>query len=118
MKIPGPHHPITIAASGRRVRVRFNGVLVAESERALTLSESTYAPVFYIPRDDVRMDLLSRTSHATRCPYKGTAAYFTLRVGGRSSENAAWSYEAPYPAVAAIAGHLAFYPNRVDAIDA
>jgi uncharacterized protein (DUF427 family) len=117
MKIPGPDHPIAIAPSGHRVRVCFNGAVVADSERALTLRESTYAPVFYIPREDVRMDLLSRTSHASRCPYKGHASYFTLRVGARTSENAAWSYEDPYPAVAMIAGHLAFYQKRVDAID-
>ena len=63
------------------------------------------------------MALLARTAHKTHCPYKGDAAYYTIQVGGRAAENAVWTYEAPYPAVAAIKGHLAFYPERVDRIE-
>ena len=117
MKIPGPDHPISIAPHPHRVRVRFNHAVIADSWRALVLRESSYWPVFYIPRADIRMHLLAPTVHATHCPYKGDASYFSVRAGDRMSENAAWSYETPYEAVAAIAGHVAFYPERVDAIE-
>jgi uncharacterized protein (DUF427 family) len=117
MKIPGPDHPITIAPNGHRVRVMLGGTVIADSTRALTLQESTYKPVIYIPREDARMDLLARTAHSTHCPYKGEASYYTVRVGERISENAVWSYEQPYPAMTEIAGHLAFYSDRVDAIE-
>jgi uncharacterized protein (DUF427 family) len=117
MKVPGPDHPITIEPNPRRVRVTFNGRVVADTRRALTLREAGYAPVQYIPRADIDWGLFERTQHATYCPYKGDAAYFSLQVDGRASENAAWSYEAPYPAVAAIKEHLAFYPRRVEGIE-
>jgi uncharacterized protein (DUF427 family) len=117
MKRPDAHHPITVVPAGQRIRVSLNGVVVADSTRALTLQESTYKPVVYIPRADARMDLMTRSAHGTHCPYKGDASYYTVRVGDRVSDNAAWSYEAPYPAMAAIAGHLAFYPDRVDSIE-
>jgi uncharacterized protein (DUF427 family) len=95
----------------------FNGHTVADTTQALVMRETTYKPVFYIPREDADMTILERTSHSTHCPYKGDASYFSIRVGGRLSENAIWSYEQPFPAVDAIAGRLAFYPNRVDAIE-
>ena len=117
MKIPGPDHPITITPSGDRVRVMLNGRAVADTRRALVLQEASYKPVFYIPRADAEMTLLERTAHGTHCPYKGDASYYTIRVGDRVAENAIWSYEQPYPAMREIAGHLAFYPNRVDAIE-
>jgi uncharacterized protein (DUF427 family) len=117
MKSPGPDHPITIAPNPQRVRVTFGGVVIADSTRALTLRESTYKPVLYVPRADVRMDMLTRTAHSTRCPYKGAASYYTAQAGERVGNNVAWSYEDPYPAVAPIAGHLAFYPDRVDSIE-
>ncbi len=117
MKIPGPDHPIAIEPNPRRVRVTFNGRVVADTRRALTLREAGYAPAQYIPRADIDMALTERTAHATYCPYKGDASYFSLRVGDRVAENAAWSYEAPYPAVAAIGEHLAFYPSRVERIE-
>jgi uncharacterized protein (DUF427 family) len=117
VKLPGPDHPIEIAPHGKRVRIVFNGHAVADTTRALVLRETTYRPVFYIPREDARMELFIRTAHATHCPYKGDASYYSIRVGQRESANAAWSYETPFPAVAAIAGRLAFYPSRVDAIE-
>jgi uncharacterized protein (DUF427 family) len=117
MKTPGPDHPITIARNPQRVRVRFAGKIIAETANALTLQEARYPPVQYIPRADVRMDALSRTDHHTHCPYKGDASYFTISGDGRSAENAVWSYEQPYPAVAEIKEYLAFYPDRVDAIE-
>ncbi len=117
MKLPGPGHPITIEPNAKRVRVVFNGRIVADTRRALTLREASLRPVQYVPRADTDMELLVRSAHATHCPYKGDAAYYGLSVDGRTSENAAWTYEAPYPAVAAIKDHLAFYPNRVDQIE-
>lgn len=117
MKTPGPDHPITVAPSGRHVRVVFNGRVVADTARALELREASLPPVHYIPRSDIDMALLARTDHGTHCPYKGDAAYYSIVLDGRTAGNAAWSYEAPYPAVAAIKDHLAFYPDRVDAIE-
>ena len=117
MKTPGPDHPITIEPAAGRVTVRAGGAIVASSDRALVLREASYPPVLYIPRADVAMDRLQRTDHATHCPYKGDCAYFSVPDAGARGTNAAWSYEAPYPAVAAIAGYVAFYPDRVDAIE-
>jgi uncharacterized protein (DUF427 family) len=113
-KLPGPDHPIDIAPTKGRVIVKRRGVVIAESGKALTLKEASYPPVQYIPRADVRMDLLVRSAHSTHCPYKGDAAYYNLKDG---DENTVWSYEAPYAAVEVIAGHIAFYPNKVDSID-
>ncbi len=117
MKIPGPDHPITIEPNPRLVRVIFAGRVIAETRSALTLREASYPPVNYIPRRDAKMDLFQRTDHATHCPYKGDAAYYSLHADGRTAENAVWTYEQPYPSVSAIVGHLAFYPTRVDAIE-
>lgn len=117
MKIPGPDHPITVTPASNRVRVIFNGRVVADSARSLVLREASYPPVLYIPRDDAEMALFVRSDHGTHCPYKGDAGYFSLAVDGHRSENAVWTYESPYPAVAAIRGHLAFYPDRVDRIE-
>jgi uncharacterized protein (DUF427 family) len=118
MKIPGPDHPITITPSRERVRVTFNGRVVADTQRALVLQEASYKPVFYIPREDAQMALTAKTAHSTHCPYKGDATYYTIKADGREAENAIWSYEAPFPAMKEIAGLLAFYPNRVDKIEA
>lgn len=117
MKIPGPDHPITIEAAGARVRVTFERAVIADTERALKLQESTYPAVYYVPKEDVDMDRLEVTSHSTYCGYKGDAGYYTIGVGDRRSENAVWVYEEPYPAVKQIAGHLAFYDSRVDSIE-
>jgi uncharacterized protein (DUF427 family) len=117
VKIPDSSHPITIAPNPGRVVVTVAGKVVADTVRALTLRESSYPPVHYIPREDVDMTLLTRTDHATYCPYKGDCAYYSIPVGGERSANGVWTYEAPYDAVAAIKDHLAFYPSRVDAIE-
>ena len=117
MKLPGPDHPISIAPNSKRVRVTFAGRVIADTTRAVTLREASYKPVFYIPRADAEMSLLKATEHRTHCPYKGDATYFTIDAGGRSAENAVWSYEQPFPAMAGIKGYLAFYPNRVDTIE-
>jgi len=105
-----------IARSGKRVRVSFAGRLIADSTEALTLTEAGYPPRHYIPRADADMSALIPTDHHTYCPYKGEASYFTIDAGGRSAVNAVWSYEQPFPAVAAIEGRLAFYASKVDEI--
>jgi uncharacterized protein (DUF427 family) len=117
MKIPGPEHPITIETNPKRVVVKFAGKVVANSTHALTLKEASYPGVQYIPRADVDMTLLERTQHSTHCPYKGDASYYSLRAGDRRAENAVWTYEQPFDAMASIKDHVAFYPNRVDAIE-
>jgi uncharacterized protein (DUF427 family) len=116
-KQPGPDQSIAIQPTLDRVVVRFAGAVIADSTRALTLREAKYPPVQYIPRSDVTMELLAPTDRHTHCPYKGAASYFTITVGDRRAENAIWSYAEPFPAVAEIAGHLAFYPDRVDSIE-
>jgi uncharacterized protein (DUF427 family) len=117
MKHPGADHPIAIEAHPARVTVTVAGRVVADTGHALALREASYPPVFYIPRRDVDMSLLERTDHATHCPFKGDAAYYSIPAGGRHAANAVWTYESPYDAVAAIKDHLAFYPDRVDAIE-
>jgi uncharacterized protein (DUF427 family) len=117
MKLPGPEHPIAIARNVSRVRVVFAGETIADTTRALTLREAGYAPVHYIPRADVAMALLKETAHASYCPYKGDANYFSIVAGGKTTNNAVWSYEQPYPAMNEIKEYLAFYRNRVDKIE-
>ena len=117
-KTPGPDHPITIEPARRHVVVRSFGRTIAESRDALVLREGSYPAVFYIPRKDVDMGCLTRSDHVTHCPYKGDAGYYSIEVDGQRSANAAWTYEQPYHAVGSIAGHLAFYPDRVEAIEA
>ncbi|HLY45045.1 MAG TPA: DUF427 domain-containing protein [Stellaceae bacterium] len=109
-----PDYKITFETSPRRVRVKFNGEWVADSTKARLLFETRHLPVYYFPRGDVRMDLMAPTDHHTFCPYKGTAAYWTLRVGDRVAENAVWGYPEPYDEVAAIGDFVAFYWDRVD----
>jgi len=113
MKVPGPDHPITMAPSAARLRVRFAGHVV-DSARALMLKEAGYQAAAYFPREDVSMEYLTRTDRVTHCPYKGEAHYYTLEMDGRIAENAVWTYEAPYPSMRAIGGYLAFYPNLVE----
>jgi uncharacterized protein (DUF427 family) len=117
VKIPNSEHPITIERSRSRLRVTVNGRVVADTTRALTLRESDYPPVQYVPRDDVDMSQLERSDNQSYCPYKGDAAYYSVTAGGGRSKNAAWTYEAPYDAVAEIKEYLAFYPDRVDSIE-
>ena len=117
VRTPGPDHPITIEKTPKRVRVTVAGKTIADSRDALTLREASYPPVQYIPRKDVDFELLQRTTHSSHCPYKGDASYYSIIPGGERSVNAIWSYETPNPAVAQIKEHVAFYPNRVDAIE-
>lgn len=114
---PGPDHPITIERNPNRVVVRLGSRVIADTRQALTLREAKYPPVQYIPRNDVDMTALSRSATNTYCPYKGEASYFSIPAGGERSVDAIWTYETPYDAVAEIKEHLAFYPDRIDAIE-
>ena len=116
IKVPGPHHPISIERNPARVVVSVAGQVIADTRNALKLREADYPPVQYIPRADVDFSLLERTDHTTYCPYKGDCNYYSVPSGGKKSVNAVWTYENPYPAVAQIKGHVAFYPDRVDEI--
>lgn len=117
IRIPGPGHPITIEHNPMRVVVTLNGKVVADTIEALTLREAQYPAVQYIPRRDVDMAALKRSATQTYCPYKGEASYFSIPAGGERSVDAIWTYEAPYDAVAEIKDYLAFYPDRIDAIE-
>ncbi|MGA7466241.1 DUF427 domain-containing protein [Mycobacterium sp.] len=112
---PTTEHPITISPTAARVVVRVNGDIVAETHDALQLQESTYPAVQYIPFKDVKQDLLTRTDTSTYCPFKGDAGYYSVTTSvGDTVDDAIWTYEQPYPAVAAIAGHVAFYPDKAE----
>ena len=117
VKLPGPDHPITIAPHPAQVVVMAGGQVVADTRRALALREASHPPVLYIPREDVDLTQLERSEHTTYCPYKGDAAYYSIRAAGAQGTNAIWTYEAPYDAVSEIKDRLAFYPSRVDAIE-
>jgi uncharacterized protein (DUF427 family)/class 3 adenylate cyclase len=110
-----PRYRIEIEPSPKRVRVVFRGVTVADTTRALVLRETRLPPVYYLPKADVRMDLLEPTAYRTHCPFKGDASYWTLRVGDEVAENAVWAYDEPLPEAEPIRGHVAFYRNRMDA---
>lgn len=111
---PTTEHPITINPTGTRVVVRVNGEVVADSYQALQLQESTYPAVQYIPFKDVEQDRLIRTDTSTYCPYKGEAGYYSVTTAEGTVDDVIWTYEQPYPAVAEIAGHVAFYPDKAD----
>jgi uncharacterized protein (DUF427 family) len=113
MKLPGPDHPITIEPAPGRVTVAAGDEIIAASDHALILREANYPPVYYLPREDAVMEGLEASEKATYCPYKGEASYFSIPALGEVGENAVWSYEMPYSAVADIVGCLAFYPDRV-----
>lgn len=113
MKLPGPDHPITITPNPRRVRVTAGDIVIAETTKALTLKEAKYPAVQYVPRQDANMALLERTDRVTHCPYKGDASYYSVKADGKTLDNAIWTYDAPFPAMTEISGHLAFYPDKV-----
>jgi uncharacterized protein (DUF427 family) len=110
---PSADHPITVASNPQRIVIKVGDSVIADTHEALTLREANYPAVQYIPRKDVNMSLLARSDHTSYCSFKGHANYFNLKAFGDRGANAVWTYEAPYPAVAAIAGHVAFYPDRV-----
>lgn len=107
-------HTVTITRSTARVEVRLDGESLANTDRALRLEETGLPVRYYLPKSDVRMDLLRPTSFHTTCPFKGEASYWSADVGGRTHDGIVWAYESPIPAVAELAGHVSFYPNRVE----
>jgi uncharacterized protein (DUF427 family) len=111
---PTEQHPITVTPTGKHVVVRVDGEVVAETDAALTLQESTYPAVQYVPLADVVPSALTRSDTTTYCPYKGEANYYHLSAAGRTVDDAIWTYEQPYAAVDAIAGHVAFYGTKAD----
>ncbi len=92
--------------------VRAAGAVIAETKNALELTEGSYTPVVYFPRDDIAMAFLDQTDHTTTCPHKGAATYFSIETKNGPIENAGWSYETPKDDVAQIAGHIAFYQHE------
>jgi uncharacterized protein (DUF427 family) len=114
MKTPGPDHPITIEPAKNRWRAFFAGHVIADTDDALILAEADYPPVIYFPRKDVAMEYMARTDHATHCPYKGDAAYYSIRMDSEIAENAIWTYEAPFETMSPIAGRLAFYTDTIE----
>ena len=111
---PGPQHPITVEPAAARITVTAGGTPVADTTAALALQEAKYPIVYYIPLADVRSDVLKPSDHTTYCPFKGDASYYSIATADGELTDAVWYYREPYPAVAAIAGHVAFYANRVD----
>jgi uncharacterized protein (DUF427 family) len=114
--LPSATHPITVTPTGKHVSVRVNGVVVADTDNSLTLQEASYPAVQYIPMKDVAQNVLKPSSTTTYCPFKGDASYFHVATSasGDAVEDVIWTYEQPYPAVADIAGHVAFYPDKAE----
>ncbi|GAB4394429.1 MAG: hypothetical protein Tsb0032_19490 [Kiloniellaceae bacterium] len=110
---PGDYS-LSIEPSGKRVKVIFNGKVIANTQRALVLKETRLPPVYYLPREDIAMEYLRPTDHHTYCPFKGTANYWSVVVGERTAENAAWSYEDPIEDGLGVRGYIAFYWNKVE----
>ncbi len=107
--------PPRIEPSTRRVRVIFNGEIVAETTHAVRILETSHPPAYYIPSEDIRIEWLDRTQHTSYCEFKGVAHYWSLRVNGQKSANVAWTYANPSPGYEAIKDYVAFYPGRVEA---
>lgn len=111
--LPGPDHPITVEPTPGRVEVRVGDRVIAESARALTLREADYPPVQYLPLADADPDVLRPTETTSYCPYKGEASYWGIATEDGELTDAVWGYEHPHAAMAMLAGHIAFYPDRV-----
>ena len=105
--------PPRVEPSDRRVRVEAGGIVVADTRRALRVLETSHPPVFYVPPESVRRELLRPSSRRTICEFKGVASYHDLMVGGRVIRDAAWSYRDPRPGYESLRNHLAFYPGKV-----
>jgi uncharacterized protein (DUF427 family) len=112
---PSANHPITVSETGKHVTVRINGEVVAETDDSLTLQESTYPAVHYIPLSDVNAEAIRPTDTQTYCPFKGDASYYSVvTAAGDTVEDAIWTYKEPYEAVAEIGGHVAFFADKAD----
>jgi len=112
-----PYSRVDVRPSSRRVQVTLNGETIADTRRGMFLFETGHPTRYYIPQQDVRMELLTRSPSSTVCPYKGTASYWSARVGDRTVEDVAWAYLDPLPDCPRIAGYLCFYPDKLDRIE-
>ena len=110
-----PDYKVGFEPTARRIRVVFNGVVVADTTRAMLMLETRHRPVYYLPLDDIRADVIARTDHHSHCPFKGNAVYWTVTVGDRIAENALWAYPDPYREAPDLRGYAAFYWDRVGA---
>jgi uncharacterized protein (DUF427 family) len=109
-------HSIELRDEERRIEISLAGVVVASSARAVVLQETGLPPRYYLPREDVRTELLHATDKSTSCPFKGAASYWSIDADGRRHENVVWSYEVPIDGMERIAGRLAFFDERVDVV--
>jgi uncharacterized protein (DUF427 family) len=112
-----PDRVMNYTPAGKRVRVTFNGESIADSQAAIGLQEADYPVAYYIPRADVRMELLRRNDNSTHCPFKGDASYWSIDAKGKIAENAVWSYETPFDEAEVIKEYIAFYSSKVDAME-
>ena len=107
-------HTVTIAPSDAHVEVRLDGELLATTDRPRRLSETGLPDRWYLPQDDVRMEVLRKTSFQTTCPFKGEASYWSANIAGTTHDGVVWAYESPIDAAADIAGYVSFYPGRTE----
>jgi len=112
MKVPA-HGVIKINPLPGCLLVKFHGIQVASTKKALVLEEANYPPVYYVPRGDIAEQYYARTDHTSYCPYKGDANYFSLQIPGHEGANAVWTYESPKLSVEQIKDYVAFYPDQV-----
>ena len=112
-----PGHHISVMDANSHVVITLEGEVVADSMNVKLLKEGDLPPRYYIPQDDVRMDLLVPTQTSSHCPFKGDASYWSVQVDDKTHEDIVWSYASPIPAVADIAGLLSFYNERVELTD-
>jgi uncharacterized protein (DUF427 family) len=107
--------PPRLEGSPKHIQIIFNGIAIAETQRAQRVLETSHPPVYYLPPEDIKMEYLARTTQGSYCEWKGGAIYYTLVVGDKQATNAAWSYPDPTPSFASIKDYLAFYPHLMDA---
>ena len=109
-----PGYRLEFLPCAKRIRVKFGGETIVDSQHAKLVMESAHIPVYYFPRQDFRDEFAEKTAHDSYCPFKGSASYWTLKAGGRTAENAVWSYESPYDEAHPLSRHVAFYWQRMD----
>ncbi len=107
--------PPRLEESTKHIRVAFNGVVIADTKRAMRVLETSHPPTFYLPPEDIAMEYLLNTSRVSLCEWKGQAQYYTITVGDKQAHNAAWRYPAPTAAFAPLRDYVAFYPGMMDA---
>jgi uncharacterized protein (DUF427 family) len=109
-----PEHWTHIVESPKRLRVSFGGETIADSKRVLLLREARCLPVYYFPKEDIRPDALVPSAHTSQCPYKGEAAYWSVKINDKLAENAAWGYSNPPPECAELKNHVSLEWRRMD----